>query len=108
MPKRHVLSRSNFRHLYWSMTQQLAHHTCNGCNVRTGDLFASGTISGSTPDSLGSMLELAWKGERPVELPSGETRKMLQDGDTVILSGFAQGQGYRIGFGEVTGEIFPA
>lgn len=104
----HVLSRSNFRYLYWSMTQQLAHHTCNGCNVRPGDLFASGTISGSTPDSLGSMLELAWKGERPVELPNGETRKMLQDGDTVIMTGYAQGEGYRIGFGEVAGEIFPA
>lgn len=108
MPERHILSQSNFRYLYWSMTQQLTHHTCNGCNIRPGDLFASGTISGSTPDSLGSMLELAWKGERPIELPSGETRKMLQDGDTVIVSGYAQGPGYRIGFGEVTGEIVPA
>lgn len=108
MPAPHVLSRSNFRYLYWSMTQQLAHHTCNGCNVNPGDLLASGTISGATPDSLGSMLELAWKGERPVELPSGESRKMLQDGDTVIMSGFAQGDSYRIGFGEVTGEITPA
>ncbi|MCR9197374.1 MAG: fumarylacetoacetase [Planctomycetaceae bacterium] len=108
MPARHVLSRSNFRYLYWSMTQQLAHHTCNGCNVNPGDLLASGTISGSTADSLGSMLELAWKGERPVALPSGESRKMLQDGDTVIMSGFAQGDGYRIGFGEVTGEITSA
>lgn len=108
MPERHVLSRSNFRYLYWSMTQQLAHHTCNGCNVRPGDLLASGTISGATPDSLGSMLELAWKGERPVELPNGETRKMLQDGDTVIMSGYAQGDDYRIGFGEVIGEIIPA
>lgn len=105
MPERYVLSRSNFRHLYWSMTQQLAHHTCNGCNIRPGDLLASGTISGPTPDSLGSMLELAWKGEKPVALPNGEERRMLEDGDTVIMSGFAQGNGYRIGFGEVLGEI---
>lgn len=108
MPQPHPLSRSNFRYLYWSMTQQLAHHTCNGCNVNPGDLLASGTISGPTPDSLGSLLELAWKGERPVALPNGETRKMLQDGDTVIMSGFAQGNGYRVGFGEVTGEITSA
>ena len=108
MSQPHVLSRSNFRTLYWSMTQQLAHHTCNGCNVNPGDLLASGTISGATPDSLGSMLELAWKGERPVELPNGETRRMLQDGDTVTMSGFAQGDGYRIGFGEVSGELTAA
>ena len=108
MPERHVLSRTNFRYLYWSMTQQLAHHTVNGCNVRAGDLLASGTISGATPESLGSMLEIAWKGERPVELPNGETRKMLQDGDAITMSGYAQGDGYRIGFGEVTGEITPA
>lgn len=104
----HVITRSNFRYLYWSMTQQLAHHTCNGCNAQPGDLLASGTISGATPDSLGSMLELAWKGERSVELPNGESRKMLQDGDTVIMTGYAQGEGYRIGFGEVTGELVPA
>lgn len=104
----HVISRSNFRYLYWSMTQQLAHHTCNGCNVRSGDLLASGTISGPTDESLGSMLEISWKGERELSLPNGETRKMLQDGDTVIMSGFAQGDGYRIGFGKVTGELYPS
>ena len=107
MPEQVILTRSNFRHLYWSMTQQLAHHTCNGCNVNPGDLLASGTISGTTPDSVGSMLELAWKGERPVELPSGETRAMLADGDTVTISGHAQGNGYRVGFGQATGRIVP-
>jgi fumarylacetoacetase len=100
-----VISRSNFRYLYWSMQQQLAHHTCNGCNIRPGDLLGSGTISGPTPDSYGSMLELAWKGERPLKLPNGETRKMLLDGDTVAMAGWAQGEGYRVGFGDVTGEI---
>ena len=104
----HVISRTNFRHLYWSMAQQLAHHTCNGCNVRPGDLLASGTISGPTAESLGSMLEICWKGERPLELPNGEIRKMLQDGDTVHMTGFAQGDGYRIGFGEVSGELYSA
>ena len=87
------------------MTQQLAHHTGNGCNLRPGDLLASGTISGPTPDSLGSMLEICWNGERTLDLPSGETRKMLEDRDTVIMTGFAQGDGYRIGFGEVAGEL---
>ena len=76
--------------------------------MRSGDLLGSGTISGPTPDSLGSMLEISWKGERPIELPSGETRKMLEDGDTVIMTGFAQGEGYRVGFGDVTGELFSA
>ena len=101
----HVISRTNFNYLYWSMTQQLAHHTGNGCNLRPGDLLASGTISGPTPDSLGSMLEICWNGERTLDLPSGETRKMLEDRDTVIMTGFAQGDGYRIGFGEVAGEL---
>lgn len=100
-----VISRSNFRYLYWSMQQQLAHHTCNGCNIRPGDLLGSGTISGPTPDSYGSMLELAWKGERPLKLPNGETRKMLLDGDTVTFTGWAQGDNYRVGFGGVTGQI---
>ena len=101
----HVISRTNFNYLYWSMMQQLAHHTGNGCNLRPGDLLASGTISGPTPDSLGSMLEISWNGERTLDLPSGETRKMLEDGDKVIMTGFAQGDGYRVGFGEVAGEL---
>ena len=103
-----VISRSNFRYLYWSMAQQLTHHASNGCNLRPGDLLASGTISGPTPDSYGSMLELAWNRERPIALANGETRVMLLDGDRLTLSGYAQGKGYRIGFGEVTGVIEPS
>lgn len=103
-----VISRSNFRHLYWNMAQQLAHHTITGCNTRPGDLLASGTISGPTPDTYGSMLELTWRGTKPITLPNGETRKFLADGDRVTLTGYAQGDGYRIGFGKVTTRILPA
>lgn len=103
-----VISRSNARYLYWSMCQQLAHHTATGCNLRPGDLLATGTISGPTPDSYGSMLELTWRGERPLALPGGETRQFLADGDTITLSGWCQGEGYRVGFGEVMGTIIPA
>jgi fumarylacetoacetase len=105
--ERFVISKSNFKYLYWSMFQQLAHHTVNGCNVRTGDLMASGTISGSEKNSFGSMLELTWKGENPIKLPSGEERKFLEDGDTVTIKGYCKGE-YRIGFGEVSGKIMPA
>jgi len=101
----HVICRSNFKHLYWTMMQQLAHHTVNGCNLRPGDLLASGTISGPTPDSFGSLLELAWRGERPIKLPSGEERKFLADGDTVILRAWCEGDGPRIGFGRCAGTI---
>jgi fumarylacetoacetase len=104
----YVISRSNSRHLYWSFEQQLAHHTVNGCNMRSGDLLASGTISGPTPDSYGSLLELTWRGEHPIELPDGERRTFLEDGDRVILSAWAQGDGYRVGFGEASGRILPA
>jgi fumarylacetoacetase len=90
------------------MAQQLAHHTITGCNMRPGDLLASGTISGPTPDSYGSLLELAWRGTRPITLPNGEKRSFLEDGDRVTLTGWCQGDGYRVGFGEVKGEIFPA
>jgi fumarylacetoacetase len=103
-----VISRSNFRHLYWSINQQLAHHTITGCNMRPGDLLASGTISGPRPDSYGSMLELAWRGERPITLPDGETRRFLEDGDRITLTGYCQGDGYRVGFGEVTAKLLPA
>jgi fumarylacetoacetase len=99
---------SNFRHLYWNVCQQLAHHTVNGCSLRAGDLLASGTISGPTPDSYGSMLELAWKGTRPITLPGGEQRTFLQDGDRISMTGWCQGAGYRVGFGEVTGKMLPA
>lgn len=102
------ISATNAKHLYWNLCQQIAHHTVNGCNLETGDLLASGTISGPTPDSLGSMLELAWKGTRPLLLPNGETRTFLQDGDRVTMKGWCQGDGYRVGFGEVTGRVLPA
>ncbi|TGE20019.1 fumarylacetoacetase [Hymenobacter elongatus] len=103
-----TVSRSNFQYMYWSMAQQLTHQTSNGCNLQVGDLYASGTISGATPDSLGSMLELAWKGTRPLPLTDGSERKFILDGDTVTMRGFAEKDGVRIGFGEVTGTILPA
>ena len=103
-----VLSLSNAKHLYWNLCQQLAHHTVNGCNLRTGDLLASGTISGPTPNSYGSLLELAWKGTKPIELPNGEKRVFLHDGDRVTLTGWCQGPGYRVGFGEATARVLPA
>ena len=100
-----TVSRSNARHLYWSPEQQIAHHTVAGCNLRPGDLLASGTISGDTPDSTGSLLERTWRGTNPLDLPSGETRTFLEDGDRVILSGVAERDGRRVGFGEVEGTI---
>lgn len=99
---------SNFKYMYWNMAQQLAHHTVNGCNVRCGDLMGSGTISGPTPDSYGSMLELAWKGTKPLQLNDGTERKFIQDGDNVIMRGFSSKDGVRIGFGEVSGKVLPA
>ncbi|XP_018019326.1 fumarylacetoacetase-like isoform X1 [Hyalella azteca] len=99
---------SNFRYMYWTLQQQLVHHTVNGCNTRPGDLLASGTISGPTDDSLGSMLELSWRGSREVAVGAGRTRKFLQDGDEVIISGYCQGPGYRVGFGTCAGKIIPA
>ncbi len=104
----HPICRSNTRYLYWTMAQQLAHHSVNGCNMRPGDLLASGTISGPTPDAYGSMLELSWKGEKPITLPSGETRAFLQDGDRLTLSAYAEKDGLRIGFGEAMGVVLPA
>ncbi len=101
----HTICRSNFRYLYWSMAQQLAHHTVNGCNTRPGDLMASGTISGKDPSSYGSMLELSWRGERPLALPDGNERTFLEDGDRVVMTAYAQGEGYRIGFGEAAGRV---
>lgn len=104
----HTISRSNFRYMYWNVCQQLAHHASNGCNLQPGDLLASGTISGPTPDSYGSMLELTWRGQNPIPLPDGSERKFIADGDEVVMTGWAQGAGYRIGFGEVTGTVLPA
>jgi fumarylacetoacetase len=108
MDRPHRVCASNFKYLYWAMSQQLAHHTVNGCNLRPGDLLASGTISGPLRESYGSLLELAWKGTKPLTLPNGETRTFLQDGDRVTLTGWCQGMGYRVGFGEATGRILPA
>jgi fumarylacetoacetase len=105
MTKPHVITRTNFQNLYWSISQQLAHHTVAGCNLQPGDLLASGTISGPTEDSRGCMLELTWRGADPLKLPGGETRKWLEDGDTLVITGWCQGDGYRIGFGEVSGRI---
>ena len=104
----HVISRSNMKYLYWSIVQQLTHHTVAGCNMRTGDLCGTGTISGPAEDSYGSMLELTWRGEKPITLPNGDARKFLQDGDTVVMKGYCQGDGYRVGFGEVTAKILSA
>lgn len=100
-----VISRTNFQNLYWSISQQLAHHTVGGCNLQPGDLLASGTISGPTEESRGSMLELTWRGAQPLPLTGGETRKWLENGDRLTISGWAEGEGYRVGFGEVTGKI---
>ncbi|CAF4422210.1 unnamed protein product, partial [Adineta steineri] len=90
--------------MYWSLKQMLVHHTVTGCNLRAGDLIATGTISGPTPDSCGSMLELTWRGSKPLVLDENVTRKFLEDGDTV----FYQGNGFKIGFGQCTGTIIPA
>jgi fumarylacetoacetase len=99
---------SNFKYMYWNIAQQLAHHTINGCNINVGDMMASGTISGPTEDSFGSMLELSWKGTKPVLLEEGGERKFIQDGDSVIMKGYAEKNGIRIGFGEVEGKVLPA
>jgi fumarylacetoacetase len=99
------ISRTNFRYLYWSMAQQLAHHTVTGCNTRTGDLMGSGTISGPTPESFGSLLELTWNGARSLHLVGGGTRTFLEDGDEVSITGWCQGANYRIGFGTVSGRV---
>ena len=99
--KETVVSHSNFKYMYWNMNQQLAHHTVNGCNLNVGDLMASGTISGKSPDSYGSMLELSWAGSKPVELTEGGTRKFIQDNDAVIMRGHCQKGPIRVGFGAV-------
>lgn len=103
-----TISRSNYKHLYWTAKQQLAHHTISGCNMQPGDLLASGTISGPTPDSFGCMMELSWKGEKPIELGSGVKRSFLQDGDEVIFTGCCEKNGIRVGFGSCSGKILPA
>jgi len=102
------ISRSNHKYLYWSMAQQVAHHTVNGCNLRVGDVMASGTISGPSPGTYGSLLELTWNGQRPLHLPNGEARTFLHDGDTIHLKAWAEANGVRIGFGPCSGKIIPA
>ncbi len=103
-----VISNTNFKHMYWSMMQQLTHHTIAGCNVRVGDLMGSGTISGPEKDSRGSLLELTWNTTEPLTLEGGEQRGFLEDGDTLIMRGHCQKDGLRIGFGEVRGTVLPA
>lgn len=100
-----IVSNSNYKHMYWNMTQQLAHHTVNGCNMRCGDMLASGTISGPTEGSFGSMLEIAWKGTKPVSMKDGSTRSFIQDNDTVIMRGYSEKDGVRIGFGECKAKV---
>ena len=102
-----VVSNSNFKYMYWTMSQQLAHHTSNGCRVNSGDMMGSGTISGPTPDSFGSMLELTWGGQNPIKLNDGTERKFINDNDTVIMKGFCQNSHVRIGFGEVSSKLLP-
>ncbi|NHN24381.1 fumarylacetoacetase [Flavobacterium jejuense] len=103
-----VVSNSNFKYMYWSMSQQLAHHTINGCRINSGDMMGSGTISGSTPDSFGSMLELTWGGKNPIILSDGSERKFINDNDTVIIRGYCQNDEIRIGFGECASKLLPA
>jgi fumarylacetoacetase len=103
-----TVSVSSFRHVYWSIAQQLAHHTVAGCDLRSGDLMASGTISGPSPSSFGSLLELTWRGTKPLALAGGETRTFLHDGDRVAMTGWCQADDHRIGFGEVAGVVLPA
>ena len=103
-----TVCRTNFKYMYWNAAQQLAHHTVNGCNIQVGDMYASGTISGPSPGSYGSLLELSWNGQRPLHMPDGSERTFLEDGDTVIMHGHAEKDGVRIGFGECRGKILPA
>lgn len=100
--------KSNFKYMYWNMSQQLAHHTVNGCNMRVGDLCGSGTISGPDAGSYGSMLEITWKGTKPFSMPDGSERKFINDNDTVIMKGFCEKDGIRVGFGEAAVKILPA
>ena len=102
-----IICQSNFKNMYWTVAQQIAHHTINGCNLNVGDVLASGTISGKEPHSFGSLLELTWDGKNPIELPNGEKRTFVEDGDTIIIKGFAEKNGVRIDFGEVRNTVLP-
>jgi fumarylacetoacetase len=103
-----TLCRSNFKYMYWNVNQQLAHHTINGCNIQVGDLYASGTISGPSPGSYGSLLELTWNGQKPFQLLDNSERTFINDNDTILMRGYAERDGVRIGFGECKGKIIPA
>ena len=100
-----VVTKSNYKYMYWNMNQQLAHHTVNGCNINCGDMLASGTISGPKEGSFGSMLEISWKGTKPVKMPDGSERKFIQNGDSVIFNGRAKNNQYNIGFGELISKV---
>ena len=104
----HRVSLGNYRDMYWTIAQMIAHHTSTGCDLRPGDMMASGTISGTTEDSRGCLLERTWRGENPISLPDGTERRFLQDGDEVVIRGWAERDGLRIGFGECTGLVLPA
>ncbi len=106
--KEHQVCHSNHKYLYWSVQQQLAHQTVNGCNIKVGDMYGSGTISGPTPEAYGSMLEISWQGTKPVKMPDGSERKFIQDNDTIIMRGYSENDKVRIGFGEVSTKILPA
>jgi fumarylacetoacetase len=103
-----IISNSNYKYMYWNMNQQLAHHSVNGCNINCGDLLASGTISGPDEGSYGSMLEISWKGTKPVDMPDGSQRKFINDNDTIIMKGYSEKNGLRIGFGKVATKILPS
>ena len=105
--KEKIVCQSNFKYMYWNMVQQLAHHTANGCNIRVGDLMASGTISGKKENSFGSMLELSWAGSKPVMLHDNIERRFLQDGDRIAMRAYCEKENIRVGFGEVSTKILP-
>jgi fumarylacetoacetase len=102
------ICRTNFKYMYWSSVQQLVHHASSGCAMNVGDLLGSGTISGPQKDARGSLLEISWNGSEPIELAGGVKRTFLEDGDSLVMRGWCQGEGYRVGFGEVEGTILPA
>jgi fumarylacetoacetase len=108
MDSYHEIANSNLKYLYYSVAQTITHHTVTGCNMGTGDMLGSGTISGPEKHERGSMMELSWGGKEPLTLPSGEERKFLHDGDSLLLEGVAKGNGYQIGFGQCEGTILPA
>ena len=107
-PEDKVVTNSNYRYMYWNAKQQLVHHTVTGCNMRSGDLLGSGTISGTSDKTYGSMIELSWKGSKPIDMPDGTVRKFLADGDTVKMTGVCKAEGFSVGFGKCEGKILPA